>query len=456
MIRANATWRLVAVAGAAGIVLAACGSDDGGETTTTSTQPAATGTALYVVDGNIGNGPLGEMKPGTLEGVKGTLPGAQIDDAFKERLNEINADLVTIGYSYAPESYDSVVTIALAAQAAESDAGSDMAKEMQEVSINGTKCTEYAECNELIQAGEDIDYDGKSGPIEFDSFGDPTSASIGIYQYDAKNTVPGYNAEGEAIDYIADNIDPTEGTPPAFTDKINDGADGQLQIGGYLPLTGSLASLGPPEVAAVELAIDEINSEGGVLGKDIEWFPGDSSDSSNFEKGTQTIQAHIAKGVDAIVGAASSSVTLNTVKLVTDAGILQMSPAATSPDLTVVKDGGLLWRVAPSDVLQGRILANLMLEDGVSTVAILSLQDAYGEGLAKYTNIPFEEAGGTVVTEPETEEKAIFYDPTSQSFTAEVSEIKGLDPDAIVLIGFDESAKVVDEMVKQGIGPNSE
>ncbi len=94
MIRANATWRLVAVAGAAGIVLAACGSDDGGDTTDTATEPAATGTPLYLVDGNIGNGPLGEMTPGTLEGVKGTLPGAQIDDDFKERLNKVNPDLV--------------------------------------------------------------------------------------------------------------------------------------------------------------------------------------------------------------------------------------------------------------------------------------------------------------------------------------------------------------------------
>ncbi len=455
MIRPNPTWRLVAVAGVAGVALAACGSDsgDGGDSPSAA---AESGTALYVVDGNIGNGPLGELQPGTMEGVKGTLPGAEIDADFKERLNEVDPELPTIGYSYGPESYDSVITIALAAQAAKSDAGSDMAKQMQETTLNGTKCTTFAECNELIAQGEDIDYDGVSGPIEHDAFGDPTSASIGIYQYDANNTVPGYNTEGEAITYIDDSIPPTEGTPPAFTDKINDGADGQLQIGGYLPLTGSLASLYAPEVAGVELAIQEINAAGGVLGKDVKWFPGDSSDSSNFEKGTQTIQGHIAKGVDAIVGAASSSVTLNTVKLVTDAGILQMSPAATSPDLTTVKDGGLLWRVAPSDVLQGRILANLMLEDGRTNVAILSLQDAYGEGLAKYTTLPFEEGGGNMVTEEDTEEQAIFYDPTAQSFSAEVSKIKALDPDAIVLIGFDESAKVVDELVKQGIGPNSE
>ncbi|HEX5017216.1 MAG TPA: ABC transporter substrate-binding protein [Actinomycetes bacterium] len=454
MIRANATWRLVAVAGAAGLVLAACGSDDDSSGDEGS-EPAATGTPLYLVDGNVGSGPLGELEPGTLEGTKGTLPGAQISDDLKERLNQVDPKLVRIGYSYAPESYDAVMLVALSAQQAQSDAGRDMAAEMQDISAGGTKCTTFAECNDLISQGEDIDYDGASGPVEFDDFGDPTSASIGIYQYDAKNTVPGYNADGEALAYQSGEIAPTEGNPPALTDKKNDGADGQLQIGGYLPLTGSLASLGPPEVAAVELAIDEVNDEGGVLGKPIQWFPGDSSDSSNFDKGTQTIQGHISKGVDAIVGAASSSVSLNTLKLVTDAGILQISPANTSPDLTTFKDGGLFFRTAPSDVLQGRILADLLLADGVQNLAIISLQDAYGEGLAKYTTLPFEEGGGTVVTEPDTEEKAIFYDPTAQSFSAEVTEIAGLDPDAIVLIGFDESAKVVEELVKQGIGPNS-
>ena len=453
MIRANATWRLVAVAGAAGLVLAACGSDDGGETDT-GTEPAASGTPLYLVDGNLGNGPLGELAPGTLEGVKGTLPGAQIGPELKERLNEVDPSLKKIGYSYSPESYDAVILMALAAQQAGSDAGRDMAAEMQDISSGGTKCTTFAECNDLIASGEDIDYDGVSGPIEFDDFGDPTSASIGIYQYDDVNTVPGYNADGEALSYQSGDIAPTEGNPPQLTDKKNDGADGTLQIGGYLPLTGSLASLGPPEVAAVELAIGEVNDEGGVLGKDVVWIPGDSSDSANFEKGTQTIKSHIDKGVDAIVGAASSSVSLNTLKLVTDAGILQISPANTSPDLTTAQDNGLYFRTAPSDVLQGRVLADLLLADGYTNVAIISLQDAYGEGLAKYTTLPFEEGGGTVTTKTGDGE-AIFYDPTAQSFTAEVSEVKSQDPDAIVLIGFDESAKVVDELVKQGIGPNS-
>ena len=107
-----------------------------------------------------------------------------------------------------------------------------------------------------------------------------------------------------------------------------------MEIGGYLPLTGSLASLGPPEVAGVELAVQEINDAGGVLSKEVIFFNGDSSDSVELRQGCCHHPEADQPDVDMIVGAASSGVTLNTLKQVTGAGILQVSPAATSPDLT--------------------------------------------------------------------------------------------------------------------------
>jgi ABC-type branched-subunit amino acid transport system substrate-binding protein len=456
MIRSNATWRLIAVAGAASLTLAACGGSDSGDTGGDTTGAASTGTPLYLVDGNVGNGPLGELPAGTLDGVKGTLPGAQSSEDFKNQMIAVDPELETLGFSYGPESYDATILIALAAQQAKSDAGRDIAAAMQSVSSGGTKCTTFADCNDLIKQGEDIDYDGQSGPIEFDGFGDPTSAYIGIYQYDAQNTVPGLNAPGQALSFEQGTVEATAGDPPKLTNKVNDGAaDDQLVIGGYLPLTGSLASLGPPEVAGVQLAIQQINDAGGVLGKDVKFLPGDSSDTSKPEVGAATIKKHLDKGVDAIVGAASSSVTLNTLDEVTGAGVLQISPANTSPDLTTFADGGLYFRTAPSDVLQGRVLGNLLAQDGIQNLAILSLQDAYGEGLARYTAESFVASGGSMLTNPNEDIPAIFYDPAASSFNAEVSEIAALDPDAIVLIGFDESAKVVEEMVKQGIGPNS-
>ena len=59
---------------------------------------------------------------------------------------------------------------------------------MQEVSEGGEKCTSYADCVALLEDDKDIDYDGVSGPVEFNEKGDPSEATIGIYQYGADNT----------------------------------------------------------------------------------------------------------------------------------------------------------------------------------------------------------------------------------------------------------------------------
>ncbi len=449
MTRLNPTLRLVAVAGAAALALAACSSSGGGSTGTTE-PPAATGTPLYLVDGNIGNGPLGELPPGTLEGVKGTLPGAEIDSSFRERLDAVNPKLPDIGYSYGPETYDAVTLVALATVQGKSDAGRDISANLQSVSEDGTQCGDFAECVDLLKKGEDIDYNGVSGDVNFDAFGDPTVATVGIYQYNAENKVPGFNADADPalpVDFQPGVVEPTPGDPPALTKKVNDGADGQLVFGGLFPITGSLSSLGPPEVAAYKLAISDINDAGGVLGKDVKGLPGDSGDTTT-DTASLTVDKHLKAGVDAIVGAASSSVSLSVLDKVSGAGVIMISMANTSPDLTTFEDGGMYWRTAPSDVLQGRVLGNLILADGHQNVGILVLQDAYGEGLAKYATQSIEDGGGSVVA---TE----FYDPAAATFTSQVSKIKAAAPEAIILIGFDESAKVVQELVQQGIGPNS-
>ena len=58
---------------------------------------------------------------------------------------------------------------------------------MQEVSAGGEKCTSFKDCLALLKDGKDIDYDGVSGPVEFNEKGDPSEATIGIYQYGADN-----------------------------------------------------------------------------------------------------------------------------------------------------------------------------------------------------------------------------------------------------------------------------
>ena len=222
--------------------------------------------------------------------------------------------------------------------------------------------------------------------------------------------------------------------------------DGTLTIGTLLPQTGSLAFLGPPEFAGVDLAVQQINEAGGVNGKEIVKIDGDSGDTST-NIASQTVDSQLQKGVDAIIGAASSSVSLTVIDKITSAGVVQFSPANTSIKLSTYPDKGLYFRTAPPDTFQGAILGGLANKDGKKAAAILALQDAYGEGLANAFEENYTSGGGKVVSK-------IIYDPKAASFGAEVTKTKAANPDAIVLIGFEESKKILQELIKQGIGPD--
>ncbi len=453
MSRRSALVRSAVIVGAASLALAACSSSSGGSSSSSSGAapasssaaasssgaPAAAGVPLYLVDGNTGNA-LGEKLPaGTLAGVKGTIPGAENTQDFKDALKEVDPKLQD--YAYAPESYDAVVLAALAAAAAKSDAGVDMAKQMVAITNGEEVCNDYAGCLELMKAGKKIDYNGRSGAVNFWEAGDPTSASIGIYQFGADNKL------GSEVTYQQGEIKP-EGTANAIDGKPQKGAnDGVFTVGTLLPVTGSLAFLGPPEVAGVKLAIKDIEAAGGIPGFKIKLSEGDSGDTST-NTASQTVKRLLQEKVDVIIGAASSGVTLTTLDAVTGAGVLQISPANTSPELTLAKDHGLYWRTAPSDVLQGAFLGQLVLQDGYTKVAIMALQDSYGEGLDANVTKSIEAGGGQIVAN-------VVYDPKATDFSADVAKVKAAGPEAIVLIGFDESAQIIQELVKQGIGPNA-
>jgi branched-chain amino acid transport system substrate-binding protein len=142
---------------------------------------------IFLVDGNVGNA-LGEQLPaGSMEGIRGTLPAAEITDDFQERLLAVDPEL--IDFSYGPETYDAVIIVALAAEIAGSDNPAEVAAQINGVTRDGEVCTTFADCKALIEAGTDIDYDGPSGPQTFGPEGEPTEASFAILSYDADNTV---------------------------------------------------------------------------------------------------------------------------------------------------------------------------------------------------------------------------------------------------------------------------
>ncbi len=160
--------------------------------------------------------------------------------------------------------------------------------------------------------------------------------------------------------------------------------DGTLKIGTLLPQTGSLAFLGPPEFAGVDLAAKEINAAGGVLGKDVVVVDGDSGDTST-NIASQTVDRLLSEDADTIVGAASSAVTLTVLDKVVGAGVVQFSPANTSIKLSTYPDEGLYFRTAPPDTFQGAVLGNLVADrrqrHGRSAGAAGRLRRGSGEDL---------------------------------------------------------------------------
>jgi branched-chain amino acid transport system substrate-binding protein len=221
--------------------------------------------------------------------------------------------------------------------------------------------------------------------------------------------------------------------------------DGTLTIGTLLPQTGSLAFLGPPEFAGVDVAIKEINDGGGVLGKPVKKIDSDSGDDKT-NIASQSVGRLLTQNVDTIVGAASSAVSKLVIDQITGAGVVQISPANTAIDFTDYADKGLYFRTAPSDLLQGRVLGDQILADGHQRVSILALQDPYGTGLADQVEKAVSAAGGEVVSKD-------IYAPDAANFSAEVGKIKAANPDAIALISFDEAKKIIPEMITQGVDP---
>lgn len=223
------------------------------------------------------------------------------------------------------------------------------------------------------------------------------------------------------------------------------GGDGEFRFGYILPETGTLAFLGPPQIEALNLAIADINAAGGVLGSEIpDPVGGDEGDQANVAQ--SSADRILGQGVSAIIGAAASGRSLDIIDRVTGAGVMQCSGSNTAPTFTDYDDNGLYIRTAPSDALQGPVLANAIIDDGWSNVAIVARADDYGRGLANATAEALENAGATVVLN-ET------YDPNASQFDAPVQSIVSANPDAVVIIAFEEGVQIMQGLIEQGLTP---
>lgn len=253
----------------------------------------------------------------------------------------------------------------------------------------------------------------------------------------------------DASDEESSSSDESSAPAASFTnDKCQGGQTSQdtYKVGAILPLTGNLAYLGPPEIAGVGLAVSDINAAGGVAGNDACHQILDSGDSTDLSVSTASAGKLVAAKPSVVVGAASSSVSLNFVDTLNDNKIVQISPANTAVDLSGYAP--YYFRTAPPDGIQGNALGTLITSDGFQKVGFLVFQDTYGTGLRNEVQATVEASGGECVYGCKGDGDE--FQPGQTTYSTDVTGVTNANPDAIVILAFDETKQIVPELANSG------
>ncbi len=345
------------------------------------------------VDGSKSQDMFDDIGVENFEGMSGTAPGAADADlaqAFEDAYNASEFGPIP-ALPFLRESYDAVYLIALAAAAANSTDSADIRDNLRYIANPGGEVINpgtagFTTALGLLDAGDDIDYEGAAGSQDFDENGDVARGAVEIWKI----------VDGEITVQENRPFELTPGAPTGSLSRSDTTPTEPLKIGILVPFTGDLSDFGAAFFDAARLAEQEINAAGGVFGQDIVLVDADTGtvEATGVESANTLIDV---EGVHAIVGAASSGVTLPIAESVTGpAGILQISPSSTSPALSAVNDNDFLFRSTISDAAQGVILADLAIELGFTSVCTFFVNTAYGEGLSDQFKETFESLGGTV------------------------------------------------------------
>ncbi|MGH8884380.1 MAG: protein kinase domain-containing protein [Egibacteraceae bacterium] len=235
--------------------------------------------------------------------------------------------------------------------------------------------------------------------------------------------------------------------PPCSQPKMVQ-ADGVLSFGTLLPKTGQYVYNGPALQAGAQLAIKDINDAGGIPGINVQLDQASQRDEGDpsADTASRSTDALLSGGVDVIIGAATSAVTARVIDKVVCAGVILFSPSNTAPVFSTYLDHGLYFRTGPVNVLEGSVLGKLIVAERTSTAVVMARNDPYGNSSRQATVKAIEDSGGQVLD-------SLSYDPYASNYDRDIQRVKAKNPDAIVLIGFRESARILAAMIEQGLGP---
>jgi ABC-type branched-subunit amino acid transport system substrate-binding protein len=224
------------------------------------------------------------------------------------------------------------------------------------------------------------------------------------------------------------------------------GRDDKLDLAYILPESGPLAFLGAPQINGVQLAVDDINAAGGVNGQDVTLETGDEAGDATQAK--ESAARVVNAGADAVVGAAASGMSQEIIQLLFDNQIVQCSASNTSPAFSDQDNNGFYFRTVPPDQAVSPIIADTVVNDGNTSVAIVARADDYGTALADLVDASISDLGAEVAAN-------VQYDPNTSDFSAEVSEITGSGAEAVVIIGFGEAATLIRQLIEGGVSADA-
>ena len=207
--------------------------------------------------------------------------------------------------------------------------------------------------------------------------------------------------------------------------------DCDITVGVVMELTGPAGEYGKAGAKSVEMAFRDFNDAGGVGGCKLVMDTRDSQSQGNVAVDQATQLVNIKK-VPVIIGGIISSVSIPILTSVTaPAGVVQVSPASSSPTLTALgregKTNGVFFRTITSDALQGTAAAKYALDQGMKKIAIIHVNNDFGNNLMNEFTAAYTKLGGTITsTTPYNEKQASYSSEASVAMTGE--------PDALYLV----------------------
>ena len=320
-----------------------------------------------------------------MNNVTGTAPaaGGPNQEAFETLYQDTYDESPGV---FTSQSYDSAAALILANVAAGENDGTAIRDQLRRIANPGG--TEYGpegflDAVEAAANGEDINYQGASSAVNFDQNGDPASAAYSLWEF------AGQDADSVEVDetqsFEGENPD---GAGPS-ADSSPGGFGREVSVGILLPETGDLASTGQPMIRAAELPAQQINDSDLDLTVNAQF----EDTNTSPDQGVSGAESLVSAGVPAVCGTASSGVNVPVCQeTLIPNEVVGCSPSSTALSVTNLDDDDYIFRTAPSDQLQGRVMAQVASERlEAETAATLYVNNDYGQQLSERFSNVFED-----------------------------------------------------------------